>query len=228
MKKIGILGGVSAISSQIYYKTLCELTLNRFGGLKSPNLIIRSLDFEPISKMMNDGNWLEIGKLLNLEAQILKEAGAEILVLASNTMHKLAEDMMSGVDLPLIHIGTVTAQALLRDNCKKPVFLATKFTMEDNFYVKILKENSIQPLIPNYEDRVLINHIIFSELCRNEVSPQSKKTYLKIVENLRKLGADSVILGCTEICLLINETITGLPVFDTTQIHCEAALEMAI
>ena len=228
MKRIGILGGMSAASSQIYYKTLCELTLNRFGGLKSPNLILRSLDFEPISKMMNDGKWLEIGKLLNLEAKNLQKAGAEIIVLASNTMHKLVDNVMLGIDLPLVHIGTATAQAILKNNCSKPAFLATKFTMEESFYVKILKENSIQPMIPNSKDRVLINQIIFSELCRNKIKPRSEKIYLKIVKNLQQAGADSVILGCTEICLLLNQGNTGLPVFDTTLIHCKAALKMAI
>lgn len=227
MKKIGILGGMSAASSQIYYQTLCELTQKKYGGLKSPNLILRSLDFEPISEMMNKGDWADIGNLLNSEARLLRDAGAEILVLASNTMHKVAPEMLLGIDIPFVHIGTATAKAVERQRCKKPAFFATKFTMEEEFYVSILEEYFIEPIIPNSNDRKIINKIIFDELCRNEITKQSEETYLKILKNLTNCGADSVILGCTEVCLLLNETNTGLPVFDTTRIHCEAAFDMA-
>lgn len=227
MKKIGILGGMSAASSQIYYQTLCELTQKKYGGLKSPNLILRSLDFEPISDMMNKGDWADIGNILNSEARLLRDAGAEILVLASNTMHKLAPEMLLGIDIPFVHIGTATAKAVERQHCKKPAFFATKFTMEEEFYVSILEEYFIEPIIPNSNDRKIINKIIFDELCRNEITKQSEETYLKILKNLTNCGADSVILGCTEVCLLLNEKNTGLPVFDTTRIHCEAAFDMA-
>lgn len=227
MKKIGILGGMSATSSQLYYKTLCELTQKKYGGLKSPNLILRSLDFEPISEMMNKENWADIGNLLNSEARLLQDAGAEILVLASNTMHKVATEMLCGIDIPFVHVGIATAKAVEQERCKKPAFFATKFTMEEDFYVRILKENFIEPVIPNTNDRKVINRIIFDELCRNEITIQSEETYLKILKNLTNCGADSVILGCTEVCLLLNEENTGLPVFDTTRIHCEAAFDMA-
>lgn len=227
MKKIGILGGMSATSSQIYYKTLCDLTQNKFGGLRSPNLLLRSLDFEPISQLMNDGNWSEIGNLLNSEARLLEDAGAEILVLASNTMHKLADEMMHGIDLPLVHIGAATAKAILSRNCSKPAFFATRFTMEEDFYLKVLEEHSIHPVIPNATDRQVVDQIIFTELCRNLATIQSEEAYLGILSKLKKLGADSVVLGCTEVCLLLNEENTGLPVFDTTQIHCEAAFNLA-
>lgn len=228
MKKIGILGGMSAASSQIYYQTLCELTLTHFGGLHSPNLLLRSLDFAPLAKMMHEGRWTDIAKVLNAEAISLEKAGAELIILATNTMHKLADDMMQGVDAPLLHIAEATAAAILDRNCNKPAFIATKFTMEENFYLKILRDKAINPLIPNAAQRAQINDIIFSELCRNEITVKSEDIYVDIVKSLKQSGADSVILGCTEVCLLLNEGNTGLPVFDTTRIHCEAALKAAI
>ena len=228
MKKIGILGGMSAASSQLYYQTLCALTLEKFGGLKSPNLLLRSLDFAPIAKMMTEGRWADIGAQLNAEAILLEKAGADLIVLATNTMHKLADDMMQNVDIPLVHIAEATAKAVLQGKCSKPAFFATKFTMEEDFYLTILKAHGIDALVPNAAQREQINHIIFSELCRNEVTAKSEDAYVGIVDDLKQSGADSVILGCTEVCLLLNENNTGLPVFDTTRIHCEAALDAAL
>ena len=227
MKKIGILGGMSAASSQIYYQTLCELTLTHFGGLHSPNLLLRSLNFAPLAKMMHEGRWTDIASVLNAEAISLERAGAELIILATNTMHKLADDMMQGVNVPLLHIAEATAAAVLNKNCRKPAFIATKFTMEERFYLDILRDNAISPLVPNAAQRTQINDIIFSELCRNEITVKSEDIYVDIVKGLKQSSADSVILGCTEVCLLLNEENTGLPVFDTTRIHCEAALKAA-
>ena len=228
MKKIGILGGMSAASSQLYYQTLCALTQAQLGGLHSPNLLLRSLDFAPIADRMNRGDWAGIADVLNGEARQLQQAGAELIVLATNTMHKLADEMMAGVNLPLVHIADATADAILSTPCRRPAFFATRFTMEERFYLDIMEARGIQALIPDTDQRQTINQIIFEELCRNEVRPQSEAAYLEIVETLKDLGADSVILGCTEVCLLLNAENTGLPVFDTTRIHCEAALKAAL
>ena len=228
MKRIGILGGMSAASSQLYYQTLCALTQTQLGGLHSPNLLLRSLDFAPIADRMNKGDWSGIADILNAEARHLKDAGAELIVLATNTMHKLADEMMVGVDLPLVHIAEATADAILSGPCRRPAFIATRFTMEERFYLDIMQARGIQAVIPDAGQRQVINRIIFEELCRNDVRPQSEAAYLEIVETLKGVGADSVILGCTEVCLLLNAENTGLPVFDTTRIHCEAALKAAL
>ena len=227
MKKIGILGGMSAASTHIYYRILCDVTQQRLGGLHSPNLLLRSVDFAPLAAMMDNGDWRTIARVLNEEAKILEDAGAEIMVIASNTMHKLAEDIMASVNIPLVHIADATAQAVGNGGCKTPAFIATKFTMDETFYTDILRQHGLSPILPHPDQRTIINDIIFQELCRNEVTPDSQARYVEIVRELHQTGADSVILGCTEVCLLLNEDNSRMPVFDTTRIHCEAALQAA-
>lgn len=228
MKTIGILGGMSAISTQLYYKILCDLTKQQFGELNSPSLLIRSLNFNPIAKKMVEERWDEIGEILNKEAKKISEGGADLLLLASNTMHKLTDRMMVGVDIPLLHIADVTAAAVVNGKCKKPAFLATKFTMDNRFYVDRLENRGIEPILPNEIEKTEINRIIFEELARNDIFPNSKQFYVDVVGRLKSIGADSVILGCTEVCLLLTEANTNLPIFDTTYIHCEAAMRMAL
>lgn len=228
MRKIGILGGLSAASSQIYYTIFCQLTQDRLGGLNSPDLILRSVNFAPLAAHMYAGEWQAIGKILNQEARTLQNAGAEVLVLASNTMHKVEEAMMQSVTIPLIHIVDATADALHAGGCKRPAVIATKFTMEEKFYLEKLQATKLTPIVPNQTQREDINRIIFDELCRNEIHPESEKVYVDIVRSLIDAGADSVILGCTEVCMLLHAGNTPVPVFDTTRIHCEAALSYAI
>ena len=227
MKKIGILGGMSAASTQIYYRTLCDLTQDKFGGLTSLELLIRSLDFAPLAASMNAGDWTTIASSLNREARRLCDGGADLILLASNTMHKLADEVMAGIDIPLLHIADTTGVAVADSGCKTPAFIATKFTMEERFYLDRLESHGLRPMVPDIEQRRDINRIIFDELCRNEINPASRDRYVEIVETLTGSGADSVILGCTEVCLLLDETNTDLPLFDTTRLHCEAALEAA-
>jgi len=227
MKTVGILGGMSAASTQIYYRTLCDLTQDRFGGLTSPDLLIRSLDFAPLAASMKAGDWAAIARSLNAEARRLCDGGAELILLASNTMHKLADQMMQGVDAPLLHIADVTAKAVVARGCASPAFIATGFTMEERFYLDRLEGQGLRPLVPDAEQRRDINRIIFDELCRNEVVPASRERYIAVVRDLAMNGADSVILGCTEVCLLLDEANTDLPLFDTTRLHCEAALDAA-
>ena len=228
MKTIGILGGMSAASTRIYYQLLCDLTQEKYGGLTSPHLLIRSLDFAPLAAYMNAGDWDPIARILNDEARRLRDGGAEVILLASNTMHRLADDMMAGVDVPLLHIADTTAKAVVGRMCRRPAFIATRFTMEERFYLERLEMQGLHPLVPDTDQRRDINRIIFDELCRNEINPVSRNRYVEIVRDLESRGADSVILGCTEVCLLLDESNTDLPLFDTTRLHCEAALAAAL
>lgn len=228
VKKIGILGGMSAASTQIYYQTLCSLMQSELGGLHSTNLLIRSVDFAPLAQHMNDGNWAAIGDVLHVEAKLLAAGGAELIVLATNTMHKLKDQIMQGIDLSFIHIAEATAAAVLAGGSARPAFFATKFTMQEAFYLDILRDNGLDPIVPTTTEQDLINDIIFDELCKNIATPESEVAYLNILDHLKAQGADSVILGCTEVCLLLNAHNTGLPVYDTTQIHCQAAIRAAL
>ena len=227
MKTIGILGGMSAVSTQVYYQTLCDLTQERFGGLTSPELLIRSLNFAPLAASMKAGEWAAIACILNAEARRLRDGGAEFLLLASNTMHKLADEMMSDLDIPLLHIADVTAEAVAARGCKSPAFIATGFTMEERFYLDRLEARGLHPLVPRAVQRRDIDRIIFDELCRNEINPVSQNRFGGIARDLASNGADSVILGCTELCLLLTESDTDLPLFDSTRLHCQAALNAA-
>ena len=224
MKKIGIVGGLSAASTLIYYQTLCQMTQERMGGLNSPELVIRSLNFAPVAALMNEGGWDEIGAMLNAEAKALCDAGADVVLVASNTMHKLSEAMMRGVDVPFIHIADATASAVRDGGCERPVFLATRFTMEERFYLDRLAGAGLAPRVPDAQMRGEVNRIIFDELCRNEVRRESRELFVDLVAAMVRDGADSVILGCTEVCMLLNEDNVPVPVFDTTRIHCDAAL----
>ena len=211
VKRIGILGGMSAASTQIYYQTLCSLTQSELGGLHSPNLLIRSVDFAPLAEHMNNGNWAAIGDVLQHEAKLLAAGGAELIVLATNTMHKLKDQIMHGIDLPFIHIAEATANAVLAGGSKRPAFFATKFTMQEAFYLDILRDNGLDPIVPNSTEQDVINDIIFDELCKNIATAASEAVYLDILKSLKAQGADSMILGCTEVCLLLNAQNTGGP-----------------
>lgn len=228
MKTIGILGGMSASSTQIYYRTLCDLTRDRLGGLHSPELLIRSLDFAGIEKLQAAGKWGDAGAILNLEAKALARGGAEVLVLATNTMHKLADQMMKGVSIPLLHIADATAARITSAGFTAPGLMATAFTMEQAFYTDRLKAAGLTPIIPGVADRAATHRIIYDELCRDKTTAESRTIYEGIAQRLVENGADCLILGCTEIGMLLHAGNVAVPVFDTTLIHCEAALEMAL
>ncbi len=228
MKKIGILGGMSVASTKIYYDLLCQYTFEKLGGLNSPDLIIRSLNFAEIEKLQTENGWEEAGNLLNQEAKIIEKSGAEILLLATNTMHKVTDLVLKGTSLDFIHIGTATANQIVSAGFKKPALVATKFTMEEEFYKKTLIDNNLSPLIPEEKERHLIHRIIYDELCKNVISEISRDIFINICNNLKECGADCVILGCTEVCLLLNAQNSPLPVFDTTQIHCRTVISRAL
>ena len=228
MKKIGVLGGMSVASTKIYYDLLCKYTFENLGGLNSPDLIIRSLNFADIEKLQSEHRWKEAGNLLNKEAKLLEKGGAEILLLATNTMHKVKDLMLKGTSLNFIHIGTATANHILRDGFKKPALIATKFTMEEEFYKNTLINKNLSPIIPDKKDRRFIHKTIYDELCKSVINKKSKETFINICIKMKKAGADCVILGCTEVCLLLDKQSSPLPVFDTTQIHCKSAIIEAL
>ena len=226
-KRIGLLGGMSAASSQLYYAELCRLTQAERGGLSSPDLILRSLDFAPLEAWMTSGNWDAIADTLSRESSQLQASGAEVIALATNTMHNVAADIEAVIDVPFIHIADATAAALNAAGSKTPGLIGTQFTMEQTFYLDRLRDQGLDPLVPGASSRSLINDIIFGELCKGIVRDDSTDTFIKAASELAFDGADSLILGCTEVCMLLNEDNTPLPVFDTTAIHCEAILKAA-
>lgn len=228
MKTIGILGGMSAASTLIYYRRMCELVRKHSGGLHSPELLIRSLDFATIEHLQAKGLWNEAGSILNKEAKVLERGGADFIVLATNTMHKLADQMMKDVNIPLLHIADATAGQIVKAGLKSPGLIATAFTMEQPFYLDRLKAASLQPVIPDNSDRVEVHRIIYEELCKDITVPASRSVYEDIAQRLTLKGADCIILGCTEVGMLLNQDNVSVPVFDTTLIHCEAAVEMAL
>lgn len=228
MKTIGILGGMSAASTQHYYKRLCDQARARQGGLHSPELLIRSIDFAPIADMQAAGQWDEMGALLNHEALALERGGADMILLATNTMHKLADQMMEGVLIPLLHIGDATAQAIIDAGLQRPGLMATAFTMEQSFYTDRLNASGLHPVVPKTDDRAETHRIIYDELCRDVTTHNSRVTYEGIAQRLVDRGADCLILGCTEVGMLLSESNVSVPVFDTTLIHCDRALDSAL
>lgn len=228
MKTIGILGGMSAASTQLYYSELCKLTQERLGGLHSPQLLIRSLDFAEIEVLQANSSWTVAGEILNREAKALQSGGAEFIILATNTMHMLASEMMKDVDIPLLNIADATAQAILAAGLQSPGLMATAFTMEQSFYTDSLVKAGLKPVVPNKADRMEIHQIIYDELCKGIITTESQQKYIEISRRILEAEADCIILGCTEIGMLLNSENTPLPTFDTTKIHCLAALEHAL
>ena len=228
MKTIGILGGMSAASTQTYYRELCDLTRTRLGGLHSPELLIRSLDFAVIEALQVRGEWEAAGEVLNREARALERGGADFVILATNTMHKLADQMMEGVGIPLLHIADATAEAIKTAGLTSPGLMATAFTMEQSFYTDRLKAAGLTPVLPGDVDRAETHRIIYQELCRDITTAESEATYKEIAARLQQAGADCLILGCTEVGMLLNPQNVPYPVFDTTLIHCQAALDLAL
>ncbi|NTE86602.1 aspartate/glutamate racemase family protein [Agrobacterium rubi] len=228
MKTIGILGGMSAASTQIYYRELCRMTRERLGGLHSPELLIRSLDFATIETLQASGRWEDAGDILNREAKALERGGADFIILATNTMHKLADAIMQDVSIPLLHIADATAARIKQQDLKTPGLMATAFTMEQSFYLDRLKAAGLSHLVPDAPDRAETHRIIYEELCRDIVIEESRTAYCRIAARLVERGADCLILGCTEVGMLLNQEVVSVPVFDTTLIHCNAALTLAL
>lgn len=228
MKTIGLLGGMSWESTVTYYQIINEVVKRELGGLHSAKVLLYSVDFSEIEKYQADGDWDKSAQVLSEAAERLEAAGAELMVICTNTMHKVAPQIQEKITIPLLHIAGATAEELKKRGVNKVALLGTKYTMLQDFYKHKLMEEDIQVLIPDEADVETVNDIIYHELCLGVISRESKEKYLRIIEGLSQKGAQGVILGCTEIGLLIQQKDTPLPVFDTTQIHAEKAALLAL
>ncbi len=228
MKTIGLIGGMSWESTVSYYQIINEKTKEILGGLHSAKILLYSVDFAEIEEYQINNEWDKSAKVLSEIAVKLEKAGADFLVICTNTMHIVAPQIADEISIPIIHIAEVTASAIKKRNFRKIALLGTKYTMTQDFYRQKLIDSDIEVIIPNDEDIEVINDIIYDELCIGEASQVSKQKYIDIIGKLEKQGAEGVILGCTEIGLLISQNDISLPVFDTTQIHAEEVAKIAM
>lgn len=229
MKVIGLIGGMSWESSAIYYQLINRRVQTHLGGVHNAKIILYSLDFGEIEALQRTGNWKEMGRILGDVAETMEHAGAEVLVLCTNTMHKLAPAIEERIEIPFIHIADVTGAAVEAKGLKTVALLGTQFTMEQKFYSERLKNRyDLNVITPSLKDRKEIHRIIYDELVKGIISDESRKTYLQIIQRLVDKGAEGVILGCTEIPLLISQEHCEIPVFNTTALHAEAAAAEAI
>ncbi|UTP38151.1 aspartate/glutamate racemase family protein [Phenylobacterium sp. LH3H17] len=226
MRTLGLLGGMSAESTTTYYQALNQQVRQRLGGLHSAQLVLWSVDFAPIAAMQVDGDWDGAGAALADAAARLEGAGAEAILLCTNTMHRVAPAIEARLGIPLIHIGVATARAVRARGCSQPLLLATRFTMEQDFYKHRLRDHGVEPLVPDQADRDRLHAIIYDELCQGVVDPGSKREALAMIA--RAQGADSVIFGCTEVGLLLSQADIDLPVIDSTLVHVEAGVDFML
>lgn len=229
MKIIGLIGGMSWESTVPYYCQINEAIKERLGGLHSAKVILYSVDFHDIERLQHSGNWEAAGELLADAARSLESAGADFLVLCTNTMHKVASAIEAAVGIPLFHIADPTAAAIKQAGFSTVGLLGTRFTMEQDFYRDRLRErHGLQVLIPKPEDREIIHRVIYEELCLGKVVPDSRVEYRRVMAELIAQGAEAIILGCTEISLLVGQQDSEVPLFDTTSIHARRAAEWAL
>ncbi len=228
MKTIGLLGGMSWESTAIYYRLINQAVSQRLGGLHSASILLHSLDFAPVAALQQDNRWAEAGELLANHAHALEAAGADCLVLCTNTMHRVADIIETGLSIPLIHIADATARHLQRLDINRAGLLGTAFTMEQAFYRDRLIGHGIDVLIPDAQQRSIVHRVIFDELCRGQIDDRSRQAFVHISQQLAKRGAEGIILGCTEIGLLIGPDDLDLPIIDTTRIHAEAAVDFVL
>lgn len=229
MQTIGLIGGMSWESTAVYYRRLNEQVRARLGGLNSAEILMRSVNFDTIVNLQKQGQWDEASAVLAGIARDLERGGAACVLICTNTMHKLADDVQSAVSIPLLHIADVTAGAIRAGGYKRPLLLATRYTMEQEFYLQRLRDRfALDPIVPDDNDRAVIHDIIFDELCQGIVREASRRLYLDAIERGKSSGADCVILGCTEICLLVGPEHIDLPVFDSTALHADAAVAFSM
>lgn len=225
---IGLLGGMSWQSTAEYYRLLNELVADRLGGLHSAHCVLHSVDFAQVETLQREGRWDEAGALLGAAAQSLEAAGASFVVLCTNTMHKVADRIEADAGIPLLHIGDTTAEAVKRRGVGTVGLLGTRFTMAEEFYRGRLEEHGLRVLVPDQDDQRIVNDIIYRELCLGVVREESRAAYRRIIRGLVGAGAEGVIYGCTEIELLVDQSDSSVPVFPTTRLHAEAAVELAL
>ncbi|MCH8491676.1 MAG: aspartate/glutamate racemase family protein [Idiomarina sp.] len=228
MKTIGLIGGMSWESTQVYYRLLNEHVKQRLGGHHSAKVVLVSVDFAEIAALQHTGNWDATAAILADAAQALERAGADFILIGTNTMHKVADEVAAAVSVPLLHIIDVTAAALQARNITRVGLLGTQFTMEQAFYRARLEAQGITVMVPEPEERALVHRVIYDELCQGQFLAASKQAYIKVIEGLAAQGAEGVILGCTEIGMLLQHGDGPLPLFDTAELHAEAAVSMAL
>ncbi|WP_420925208.1 aspartate/glutamate racemase family protein [Aeromonas veronii] len=229
MKCIGLLGGMSWESTVSYYQALNRGVRAQLGGLHSARVLLNSVDFAGIERLQHAGDWPATARLLAAEARKLQNGGADFLLIGTNTMHKVAPEIEAAIDIPLLHIADATAAKLRADGITRVGLLGTRFTMEQDFYKGRLQERfGLAVLVPDEAERERVHRIIYDELCLGEIRESSRAEYLAIIEGLAAAGAEAVILGCTEIALLVGDARAAVPLYDTTAIHAEAAVALAL
>ncbi|MBE9524591.1 MAG: aspartate/glutamate racemase family protein [Chloroflexi bacterium] len=229
MKTIGLLGGMSWESTALYYQWINELVKEKLGGLHSAQIAMVSVDFQGIEDLQHKGEWEGAGEVLRLAAMQIEAAGADFLLICTNTMHKVAPQIEAAINIPLLHIADATADAIKEKGISSIGLLGTNFTMEQDFYAGRLKEvHGLEVIVPEKADRDIVHRVIYDELVLGAVKKDSREEYLRIMQNLQDRGAEGVIEGCTEIVMLVQQKHTTIPLFDTTAIHAKKAVEMAL
>lgn len=229
LKTIGLIGGMSWQSSAEYYRIINQETKRRLGGHHNAKSIMVTVDFDEIEELQRAGDWNRLGEVMAAAAKQLHRAGADFILVCANTMHKLAPAIESAVPIPLLHIGDATGTKIREAGLKTVGLLGTRFVMQEDFYRDRLKRKfGIEVLVPDADDRAEVNRVIYDELCHGKILEKSQLSYQDIITRLKDRGAEGVVLGCTEIPLLMKDTKAALPMFDTTQIHAEAAVDLAM
>ena len=229
MKTIGLIGGMSWESSLEYYRIINEVVKHRLGGTHSARSIMYSVNFDEIEKLQNSGEWDKLTTIMSDAALNLEKAGADFIVICTNTMHKTADQIQEKVKIPLLHIADPTAKRIKSVGINKIGLLGTKFTMEEKFYKdRLIQKHGLEVILPNENERQIIHDIIYKELVLGEIKEESRVKYKAIISNLKENGAEGVILGCTEIGLLIKKEDVKIPIFDTTELHAIAAVDFAL
>jgi aspartate racemase len=229
MKLIGLIGGMSWESTMAYYRIINEEVKMRLGGWHSARILMFSVDFHEIEAHQRSNNWAAAGEILAESARSLEKGGADMILICTNTMHKIAAEVQAAVDIPLVHIADAVAEAVMEKKLAKVGLLGTRFTMEEDFLKGYLADKfDLTVVIPNEEERRLVHQVIYDELCLGNIRPKSKRSYVDIIDQMGKQGAQGVILGCTEIPLLVQQTDVSIPVFDSTAIHAKKAVDLAM
>ncbi|PGK53171.1 aspartate racemase [Bacillus cereus] len=228
MKTIGLIGGMSWESTSEYYRIINEEIKERLGGLHSAKCLINSVDFEEIERCQSSGDWDGAGEILGNAAYSLQKGGADFIIICTNTMHKVVGKIKAKIDIPVLHIADATAKAIKRKDIQKVGLLGTKYTMEQDFYKSRIEEHDIKVIVPSEKNRKEINKVIYTELCLGKIVSQSREYYKRVIEELVQKGAQGIILGCTEIGLLIKQENVSVPIFDTTHIHAIEAVKVAL
>lgn len=228
VKTIGLLGGMSWESTELYYRLINENVRNTLGGLHSAPIAMVSVDFEEIEELQHAGDWERLARILAGKARQVESAGADFLLICTNTMHKVANEVSDAIGIPLLHIADATADRIRSDGLSTVGLLGTRFTMEQGFYKDRLAERGLKVIVPSRADRDLVHRVIYDELCLGRIEEQSRNEFVAVIARMAESGAEAVIQGCTEIGLLVNDAHTDVRLYDTTQIHAEKAVEAAL